>query len=718
MSLSRFFLSSLLSIGTAVHPAHADDGDANEPLHLEPLVVSASPYAREPGELAQPVSVLDGNRLARQQATSLGELLANEPGVSSTWFGPGASRPIVRGLGGDRLKVIENSVGTLDASITSPDHAVALDPLLIERVEVVRGPAALLYGGNAVGGVVNVITHRIHETLPDHPLAGRFEVRTQSVNDEQSAGIVLDGAAGSFAWHLDGFRRKTHDLQIPSYAESARLRATGEEHEHDDEEHEEAAEAYGTVPNTALTADGGAFGLSYIGEAGHVGLAWSGYNTFYGVPAGAHSHAAHEHEHDEEEHADETAHADKVSIDLVQRRIDVQGAFARDSGLLRGARFKFGSADYRHQELEGAAVGTVFRNRGHDARVELLHQPLAGFTGAFGWQGGRSNFAAIGDEAFVPPSRTTNQALFLFEELAHGTLTWQFGGRAETQRITLRDGSGRSHRDHLLSASGGVVWNAAEMWTLGLALARSERAPNAQEHFADGPHPGTGAYEIGDPNLGIETSTAIDLTLRKRAGLITGALTLFTNQFDGFVFEQPTGLLAVDQEDHFDFVDADHTAAEEGLAVYRFTQSNARFQGVEAELVVHLHNGGPDRLDLYLAADTVRGKETSTGRPLPRITPNRTKVGLEWTSHAFTLGGEVQFVAAQNRLAAQELPTDGYTLVSAHAGYRLVTGRTAWDFFLRGTNLGNTEARVHTSFLKDIIPLPGRSVHAGVRMSF
>lgn len=710
MSLSRILLSSLLPIGTAIHTARADDDAANAPLHLEPLVVSASPYAREPGELAQPVSVLDGSRLARQQATSLGELLAGEPGVSSTWFGPGASRPIVRGLGGDRLKVLENSVGTIDASITSPDHAVALDPLLIERVEVVRGPAALLYGGNAVGGVVNVITHRIHESRPEHPLAGRFELRTQSVNDEQSAGLVLDGAAGPIAWHLDGFRRKTGDLQIPGHAASARLRAT--ETKHDDGDHEETAEVYGTVPNTALAADGGAFGLSYIGDAGHVGLAWSGYNTFYGVPAGAHSHAAHEHRHDDGERAD------NVSIDLVQRRFDVQGAFARDTGMLRGARFKFGSADYRHQELEGAVVGTVFRNRGHDARVELLHQPLAEFTGAIGWQGGRSHFEALGDEAFVPPSRTTNQSLFLFEELVAGALTWQFGARAGTQRITLRDGSGRTHRDDLLSASGGLVWNATAAWTFGLSLARSGRAPNAQERFADGPHPGTGAYEIGAPGLGLETSTALDLTLRKRAGFITGALTLFTNRFDGFVFEQPTGLFAVAHAGHHHFVDADHPEAEEGLAVYRFTQSDARFQGVEAELVVHLHNGGPGRLDLYLAADTVRGQESGTGRPLPRITPNRTKAGLEWTRRAFSLSGEVQFVAAQNRIAAHELPTDGYTLVSAHAGYRVATGRTAWDFFIRGTNLGNTEARVHTSFLKDIIPLPGRSVHAGARMSF
>jgi iron complex outermembrane recepter protein len=723
-SFRRLFIFSFTAALATAQTKPTAEVSSEEPLHLERLVVSTAPYAREQGAIAQPVSVLDGNRLAQQQATSLGELLAGETGVSSTYFGPGASRPIVRGLGGDRLKVLENSVGTIDASITSPDHAVSLDPLLIERVEVVRGPAALLYGGNAVGGVVNVITHRIHETLPAELIAGRFEVRTQSVNDEESAGLVLEGAIGSVAWHLDGFRRETGDLSIPGFAESARQRAAEEAHEHeedhDDEEHEEDAETYGTVPNTAIKSEGGSAGLTWVGNAGHVGFAWSGFNSFYGVPSGAHSHEEHAHEDEveDDDHAEEELGDETVHIDLVQRRFDAQGALTRETGLLRGAKFKIGSAEYRHQELEGDEIGTVFRNRGYDARVELLHQPLAAFTGAVGWQGGRSDFEAIGDEAFVPPSRTTNQALFLFEELPAGAVTWQFGGRIETQKITLRDGSVSSRRDDLFSASTGAVWKLDNTWTLGLSLARSERAPNAQERFADGPHIGTSAYEIGDPNLGIETSTALDLTLRKRAGFVTGAVTLFANRFNGFVFEQPTGLFAVAHDDHFHFEDADHPEAEAGLAVYRYTQTNAQFQGVEAEVILHLHESGANTLDLHLAADTVHGKETDTGNSLPRITPHRTKVGLDWIHGPFNLGTEVQFVAAQNRIAAHELPTDGYTLVSAYTSYRLTTGRVTWTLFARGTNLGNEEARVHTSFLKDIIPLPGRSVNIGARLSF
>jgi len=508
----RLSLLFLISAGfAAAHSTHHSDDSSEEPLHLERFVVSTSPYAREQNAIAQAVSLIDGNRLTQHQATSLGELLAAETGVSSTYFGPGSSRPIVRGIGGDRLKVLENSIGTIDASVTSPDHAVSLDLLLIERVEVVRGPAALLYGGNAIGGVVNVITHRIHELLPDSPLVGRIEVRTQSVNREESAGLVLEGAVGSFAWHLDGFQREAGDLKIPGYAESARRHAIEESHEHD-----HAVEVHGRVPNTAISSDGGSAGFSWIGATAHIGFAWSGYNTLYGVPSGSHHHDAHEHDDDETMH-EEDEHSENVRIDLVQRRFDMQGAITREAGFLRGAKFKFGSADYRHQELEGDEIGTIFRNRGYDARVELLHQPIAELSGALGWQGSRSNFEAIGEEAFVPPSRTTNQALFLFEEWPAGAVTWQFGGRLESQKITLQDGSGIARRDTLFSSSVSSLWQWTEAWSLGVALTRSERAPNMQERFADGPHLGTNAYEIGSPNLGLETSTALDLTLRRRA---------------------------------------------------------------------------------------------------------------------------------------------------------------------------------------------------------
>jgi len=689
------------------------------PLALERVVVSTSPLARTLGEVSQPVSLLEGRRLAQQQSTTLGELLAGEPGVASTYFGPGASRPVLRGIGGDRLKVLENHIGTIDAAATSPDHAVSLDPLLIERAEIVRGPAALLYGGSAVGGVVNVITGRIPSELPTSPVGGRVEVRTQSANREESAGAVLEGAAGDFAWHIDGFLRDTKDLKIPHFAESQRKRiADGDD---------PAQADYRRVPNTEIESDGGSVGLSWIRESGYIGVAWSGFNTLYGVPGHAHSHGDHEHDHDDEDeddhddhghdHGDE--HEDSVKIDLVQRRFDLAGEIHRELGFLSGAKFRLGFADYRHQELADGSVDTVFKNRGHDARLELLHREVAGINGAFGWHGSESRFEAIGEEAFVPPSRTTNHALFILEEKPVGPVALQLGGRLEAQEIKLRNGSGRSRKDLLASVSAGALWKLGDDWSLGLAASRNERGPGAQERYANGPHIGTRAYEIGSPRLGIETSTALDLTLRKRTGRLTGALTGFVNRFDGYVFEQPTGQVAIAHGDHFHFEPDTHPEADDGLTIYRYAQTDARFLGLEAELTAHLYEGALGNLDLHLATDAVRGKNLKDGgSDLPRITPRRSKIGLEWTRGALNFGADAQFVAEQRKVAPNEDPTASYTLVGLYGSYTLRLGPTECTLFVRGTNLGNRDARVHNSFLKELLPLPGRSLNLGLRVAF
>jgi len=690
------------------------------PLTLERIVVSTSPLARTLGEVSQPVSLLEARRLAQHQSTTLGELLSGEPGVASTYFGPGASRPVVRGIGGDRLKVLENHIGTIDASATSPDHAVSLDPLLIERVEIVRGPAALLYGGNAIGGVVNVITGRIPSELPNSLVTGRVEARTHSANREESAGAVIEGAAGNFAWHIDGFLRDTKDLKIPHFAESQRKRIA---------DGTDPAEAdYRRVPNTEIESDGGSVGLSWIRESGYIGVAWSGFNTFYGVPGHAHSHGDHDHGHghghgggghghghdDDDDHEDEA-----VKIDLVQRRFDLAGEINRELGLLRGAKFRLGFADYRHQELADGSVDTVFKNRGFDARLELLHREIAGINGAFGWHGSESRFEAIGDEAFVPPSRTTNHALFILEEKPVGPVALQLGGRLEAQEIKLRNGTSRSRKDLLASVSAGALWKLGEDWSLGLAASRNERGPGAQERYANGPHIGTRAYEIGSPRLGIETSTALDLTLRKRTGRVTGALTGFVNRFDGYVFEQPTGQVAIAHGDHFHFEPNTHPDADEGLTIYRYAQTDARFLGLEAELTAHLYEGALGNLDLHLATDTVRGKNLKNGgSDLPRITPRRSKVGLEWTHGPLNFGADAQFVSEQRRVAPNEAPTDSYTLIGLYGSYQLTLGPTECTLFVRGTNLGNRDARVHNSFLKDLLPLPGRSLNVGLRLAF
>ena len=675
-------------------------------MALQHVVVTAHPYARSQFDLAQPTTVLSGRQLELRLAPTLGELLSGEPGISSTWFGPGASRPIIRGLGGDRLRILQNGIGTIDASVTSPDHAVALDPLLIDRVEIVRGPASLLYGSSAVGGVVNVIAHRIHEHAPDRALEGRFEARYSSVSDERSGGILLEGGSGALAWHLDGFRRRSGDVRIPGNAQSARWRERLEEEheqEHPDDEHEEPV--HGRIPNTAIEADGGAFGLSLVHERGFFGFAFSGLNSFYGVPPGAHLHLDdHGDDHDKEDHEqgleEEEEDHGPVQIDLRQRRLDLEGEWRIDGAGLRSTRFKLSRAEYRHQELEDDEVGTVFRNDGYEGRWEVLHEPVGRFTGAVGLQVARHRFAADGDEAFLPPSKTGQQAIFLFEEAEFGALTWQFGVRAERQDVALRDGSGRSRRDRGLSASTGLIWSLNETWSLASSLSRTKRPPNAQELYADGPHLGTAAYEIGDDDLGRETSRSVDLSLRRRNGRTSGSLTVFMNRFDGYIFESPTG------------------EEEDGLEVYRFVQRNARFTGAELETVFHLHETDDSILDLFVSADLVRGRNTTERKHLPRITPPRLRTGLDWGRGAFRAGAEAQRIFRQEHTAPGESTSGSYTLLSAYAGWRFISGATTFDLFVRGTNLTDREARVHTSFLKELAPLPGRNVTVGLRASF
>lgn len=671
--------------------------DSDSPVvELDHVVVSAHPYGRPAHEIAQPTHILSGLHLDQHQATSLGELLAGEPGVSSTYFGPGASRPIIRALGGPRVAVLENGTDTIDASVVSSDHAVSLDPLLIERVEIIRGPAALLQGGSAIGGAVNVITHRIHQNMPNAPLGGRVEGRFGTGNDESSGGIVLEGGAGSIAWHLDAFHRTTQDVAIPGYAESAYLRALeadGQDEDHDVDHEEE--EAFGFIPNTSVESTGGALGVSWIGNQGFIGFAATGFDSLYGIPPGAHAHETHPEEVEEEQEEEEF-----VSIDLSQRRLHLEAEWRPASEGWQALRLKATQADYEHTELEGDEIGTVFTNTGYDIRVDALHDSWMGLKGAIGAKLTSSDFTAIGAEAFLPPTATDTLALFFFEELAQDQTLWQFGGRSEWQDINVNDGTNRTASGLSLSASLGWVHQLGNGWSLAASLAHAGRTPNAQERFADGPHLGTNAFEIGNPNLTNEVSRGIDLTFRRELGFISGEATVFANRFEDFIFENPT-----------------NTEIDE-LPVYEFVQRDAEFYGVEVQSTFHLHQSDRGHLDFTVAGDLVRAKNMTDGTDLPRITPARVRLGLDWQRDAWRAGTEVSHIFDQKRLAPSEIPTASHTLWSAYLGYRWGASAVTWDLLLRGINLTDKEARLHTSFLKEVAPLPGRNLALSLRASF
>lgn len=721
--MSRFsvslFFPLLAATAAAQAPSSTPHSHAGESVTLEHFLVTASPFQRDQADLAQATTVLADTALAQRRAFTLGETLSGLPGINSTWFGPGASRPIIRGLGSDRLRLLENGVGTLDASVISPDHAVSVEPLLVDRIEAVRGPASLLYGGSAIGGVVNVLTHRIETEVPERPVAGGVEARYGSSAHEFSLGGTANIALPrsddhAVVLHLDGFHREANDVAIPGYAESAAVRAEETEYALQDGE-EPPVFARGTLPNSAVRSRGGSAGLSWVSGSGHVGFNRSYFETNYGVPG---------HAHAEEEDGHEEGHAagsnDGVRIELRQRRWDVQGESRESSGIFSGGRFKFGQADYEHRELEDGQVGTVYRNRGYEARAELLHRDLAGLAGTWGIHFGRTDLEALGDEAFVPSVRTEQRAVFAYEEIRRGDWTGEFGARFERQELATRDGSGRGRSDDAIGLSVGTVWNPAPGWTVAASAVWSHRAPNAQEAYAFGPHLGTNAFEFGNADLARERSLGLELSLRRRAGRVTGEVTVFAHRFSDYIFERANGLVAVRHDEHFDFEDPaelDEHDREGTLPVYEFTATDARFRGAEAEVIVHLHDETRHRLDLRLSADFVRA-EDGVGDPLPRIPAARFGVGLDWRRGDWTAGVDWQQTRRQGRVAAAESPSDGYGLLSAQVSWCHQTAHGAWDVFLRATNLTDEEARPHTSFLKDLAPLPGRSATIGLRRSF
>jgi iron complex outermembrane recepter protein len=657
-------------------------------VHREEIVVTASPELRSTYEIAQPTSVLSGEDLQRQIQPTLGETLSREPGVNSTFFGQGASRPVIRGLGGDRIRVLESGLGAGDASTTSPDHAVSVDPSSAERIEVLRGPATLLYGSSAVGGVVNVIDDRIPESLPETKVGGTVDLRGGSVADERGGVASLTGALGRIAWHVDSMRRETDDYEIPGFAESRALREAEEGEGHEGEEEEEA---FGVLPNSATETDSGSVGLSWIGDHGFLGVSVQDFDTLYGIPGGHHHH---EGEEGEEEVA-------PVRVDLTQQRYDLRGGISRPFGLFRGANLRFGTTDYEHRELEGAEIGTIFRNDSWEGRLELLQRQLGALSGSFGLQALSRDFEAIGEEAFVPPTRTDSWAAFTFQEIVRDDWRFQLGARFETQDVTAETaGTGDRSFDGLSGSFGIVRLFGEEDYSLGLSIARSTKLPNAEELFSNGPHIATNAFEIGDPDLEEETSLGADLTLRKVSGRLTGEVTLFANRFDDFIFEQST-----DEE-------------EDGLPVFRYVQRDAEFRGAELTGVYQLYHGEPDHVDVEFGADFVRAELRDTGEPLPRIPPRRYRLGFHYRGERLSGIVEGLRVEEQDRVASFERPTEGYTLLNASVGYRFFTSRAVYDVLLRGTNLTDEEARNHVSFLKDLVPMPGRDVSLSLRLTF
>jgi len=661
-----------------------------DPLfRLDELVVSAGPTSVQRSETYQPSSALTGLDLAKAVQSSLGETLSGELGVTSTYSGPGSSRPLIRGFGGDRVRILEGGIGSGDVSSQGPDHAVGLEPLTAERIEIVRSPATLLYGSSAVGGIVNVIDKRIPREMPGAALSGSFTALGGTVAHERTGAFEFNGALGSrFAWHLSGLKRDTDDYSIPGFAE----------HDHEEgEAHagEEEEEVEGILENSSVETARGALGLSWIGNAGHIGFAFSGLDKDYGVPGHGHAH----HQEAGEEQAGEEHGEEDVTIGLEQRRFDLEGAWRFNSETLQGLKGRFGIADYEHTEFEGEEIGTRFLNEQWEGRLELQHALTRSTKGVAGIQASGRDFAARGEEAFVPPSSSLSFAGFLYEELQSGSVRYQVGARGELQQ--MKQESAGYQEDHFgFSLSGGVNWTPSDHVGLALSLARSVKLPSLEELFSDGPHAATFAYEVGNRDLDPESAYTMDATLRLSQGTFRSELTGFMNLFDGYIYQDFTG-----QE-------------RDGLPVWQFSQADARFWGFEAALEFDLIHQGRHHLLVEGWSDYVRAELTDLDRNLPRIPPLRLGTGLRYDGGALRADVGLTRVARQDRVSPFEEETEGYTLLDGSIGYRIFTGGLTHDLVLQGRNLTDQEARPHTSFLKELAPLPGREVRFLYRVYF
>jgi iron complex outermembrane receptor protein len=715
---ARHALSSALAIAlwaTAASAAEAP-ADAPHPTDLDAVVVRANPLGNSAEALAHPVEVLYGEALDRSKSATLGDTVSRLPGVQTTYFGPGVGRPIIRGQEGPRVQVLSGGIGSLDASTVSADHAVGIEPFLADQIEVLKGPGTLLFGSGAIGGAVNVVDGRLADSIPDAPLSGRAELRGNTVNDERTGMFRLDGVNGNWVIHVDGLVRNTGDYDIPGVAIL--------EHDHEqEEEHEDETQVAGRLNNSSLKTRAGALGATWLGEQGFFGLSVNTYRTNYGIPDGAHVHSdEHDHEGEEEENHDHEEEG-SVRIDLAQNRIDLKAGVYEPLSFLQSLNLRAAHTDYEHVEIEGGTPATRFTNKGIEGRLEAVQKEWNGWRGATGLQFAQADFAAIGDEAFVPSTKTSNLGVFVIQEKDFASTKLELGARHE--RVQLDPQGHGSRRFNITSLSSAAIWHLNPDVDLRFGLDHSERAPTTEELFAAGPHVATRSLEIGDENLDKERALRAEIGLHAHTDRVDLKLAIYRTGFKDFIYLADTGI------------------QEEELPVRLWAQDDASFTGAEAEALFHLADTAVGFLDLRVFGDYVRAEldgsgtrtvefevphgdhahhyevELATGGNLPRIAPARFGADLNWSLDGWRASlGAIRY-GKQDRVAENEDTSPGYTLVNAHLAYRWDRNATnSWELFLDGNNLTNREVRPHTSLLRDYAPLPGRGVAFGLRAYF
>ena len=683
----------LLLLFFVVNYCLADAGGEQETV--PEVIVTADPLGGLGDLPVQPVQVIGKEELKRKNNRSIGEAVANEVGVSSGDFGAGVGRPIIRGLAGSRVLVLENGIRTMDAADISVDHAVPVESLFANQIEIFRGPATLLFGSGASGGIVNVVNDRILKSLPEQ-IQSEVSLQYETVSDGVTGGGGINAAAGPIALHVDGLVRDTGDYDIPGFAELGP----------DEPER-------GTLENSFVETENLAGGLSYISNRGFIGFSVSRLWNEYGVP-GAH--------HGEEEGEEEEEEEEGASIDMDQSRYDVEAVLETPFAFVQKIRTRWGWNDYRHNEIEGGGeIGTTVDNEEMEGRFEIVHERLGIWNGAVGIQYRDKEFAAVGEESFVPPSRLDSFGIFLLEKADIDNGHLNLGVRYETQDAETDTGLDSGH--DLYSISAGVDWDVRPDYHIGVSFTHAQRAPSIEELYADGPHIATNTFEMGDPELVKEKANNIDVYLRKSAGRFTFSANVFYNRIDNFIFQEEQDLngdgLADRVEEDFTGDPAevlDPAEDEEPLLVFQ-TQEDADFFGFELEGEYRIFDDHRGELGLRLWADYVEA-ERNNDVNLPRITPWRFGAGVAWRRDVWNVDLSYTHVNEQDNTAPLETETGSYELLSLYVGYRFAVGNREINLFASGSNLFDEEIRRHTSFVKDIAPLPGRSGTLGIRVLY
>lgn len=666
---------------------------------LEALTIESSPLGTKTTDVTQAWSVLSGDDLEKAKGVTIAETLSATPGVSQTHFGPTANRPIIRGMDKFRVRVLQNGTDTFDVSAQSEDHAVPVDPLLVDRIEVLRGSSALLHGGSAIGGVVNVIDRSIPTSPYDSPGASLRSSYT-SVNEGWNYGAIAFGSSDKLSFQINGFKRDYNDYDAPTF--------------YTEDHHTNTVQGpFSTVENSHSVSSSVGFGGSYMLDSGYAGFSFSNFQNDYGVPG---------------EHAESDTLIEMES-DRFEFRTEID---VSDSDWLNGIELNFGYGDYKHSESGWEDEGTgpewhthsTYLREGIEGRIALAHE-FGNLSGVFGVHGLFDEFKIVGEESILGGSTkpvalanpkitgedSSRIALFLLEEyVLYDDTSLNAGIRWES---IDRDYEGTGDRDDsTFSASGGVSHDLSETWNISGNLNYSERAPDTAELYSDGAHHATESYEVGNPNLDTESAVGVELIVRKTFGKVTGQLSAFHTKFDDYIFLKETGLER-DPEGN-----SPPGAGEEELPEKAYEAIDAEFQGIEVEIDwLAMENQGWDLL-LSFYGDKITGKNKTEGGNLPRIPASRLGIGFEVMQEKLDFGINLTRSLKQDSLGDDEEVTPAYSVLDAFASYDLNFGDSVGELFVKGSNLTDELAYNHASVLKQFTPLPGRSVEIGLKFDF